>query len=105
MIERVQGADVAQVCELWNEFAAAAAGTILSGYPSLWCREESRRPNVGDYIRSSDPRIDLPLDGEIMVNYRCTPGTPVDRYWSGYKAYVLIPWEDAILPNTMPVAT
>ena len=29
-------------------------------------------------------------DGEILVNYRCTPGMPVDRYRSGYKTYVLI---------------
>ena len=29
-------------------------------------------------------------DGEILVNYRCTPGTPVDRYRAGYKTYVLI---------------
>ena len=26
-------------------------------------------------------------DGEILVNYRCTPGTPVDRYRSGHKTY------------------
>ena len=29
-------------------------------------------------------------DGEILVDYRCTPGTPVDRYRSGYKTYILI---------------
>jgi hypothetical protein len=29
-------------------------------------------------------------DGEILLNYRCTPGTPVDRYCSGYKTYILI---------------
>jgi hypothetical protein len=29
-------------------------------------------------------------DGEILVDYRCTPGTAVDRYRSGYKTYVLI---------------
>jgi hypothetical protein len=29
-------------------------------------------------------------DGEILLNYRCTPGTPVDRYRSGYKTYILI---------------
>ena len=29
-------------------------------------------------------------DGEILLNYRCTPGTPVDRYRSGHKTYVLI---------------
>ena len=29
-------------------------------------------------------------DGEILLDYRCTPGTPVDRYRSGYKTYVLI---------------
>jgi hypothetical protein len=29
-------------------------------------------------------------DGEILVNYRCTPGTPVDRSRSGYKTCVLI---------------
>jgi len=26
-------------------------------------------------------------DGEILVNYRCSPGTPVDRYQSGYKTH------------------
>jgi hypothetical protein len=29
-------------------------------------------------------------DGEILINYRCTPGTPVDRYRSGYKTHILI---------------
>jgi hypothetical protein len=29
-------------------------------------------------------------DGEILVDYRCSPGTPVDRYRSGHKTYVLI---------------
>jgi len=29
-------------------------------------------------------------DGEILVDYRCTPGTPMDRYRSGHKTYVLI---------------
>jgi len=28
--------------------------------------------------------------GEILLNYRPTPGTPVDRYRSGYKTYILI---------------
>ena len=29
-------------------------------------------------------------DGEILLNYRCTPGTPVDQYRSGHKTYILI---------------
>jgi hypothetical protein len=29
-------------------------------------------------------------DGEILLNYRCTPGTPVDRYRTGYKTFILI---------------
>ena len=29
-------------------------------------------------------------DGEILINYRCTPGTPVDQYRSGYKTHILI---------------
>ena len=29
-------------------------------------------------------------DGKILLNYRCTPGTPVDRYRSGYKTHILI---------------
>lgn len=29
-------------------------------------------------------------DGEILVNYRCTPGTPVDQYRSGHKTYILV---------------
>ena len=29
-------------------------------------------------------------DGEILVDYRCSPGTAVDRYRSGYKTYILI---------------
>ena len=29
-------------------------------------------------------------DGRILVGYRCTPGTAVDRYRSGYKTYILI---------------
>ena len=29
-------------------------------------------------------------DGEILLDYRCTPGTAVDRYRLGYKTYVLI---------------
>lgn len=29
-------------------------------------------------------------DGEILLNYRCTPGTPVDQYRSGHKTYILV---------------
>ena len=29
-------------------------------------------------------------DGKILVNYRCSPGVPVDRYRSGYRTVVLI---------------
>ena len=29
-------------------------------------------------------------DGEILLNYGCTPDTPVDRYRSGYKTRILI---------------
>ncbi len=29
-------------------------------------------------------------DGEILFNYRCTPGTPVDRYPSGFRTYIFI---------------
>jgi hypothetical protein len=29
-------------------------------------------------------------DGEILLNYRCAPGIPVDQYRSGYKTYILI---------------
>ena len=29
-------------------------------------------------------------DGEILLNYHCTPRIPVDRYRSGYKTYILI---------------
>jgi len=29
-------------------------------------------------------------DGEILLNYKCSPGNPVDRYRSGFKTYVLL---------------
>lgn len=29
-------------------------------------------------------------DGDILIHYRCTPGTPVDQYRSGFKTYILI---------------
>jgi hypothetical protein len=29
-------------------------------------------------------------DGEILIDYHCTPGTPVDRYRSSYKTHILI---------------
>src|SRR5665648_499369 len=29
-------------------------------------------------------------DGKILLNYRCSHGTPVDRYRSGYKTHILI---------------
>jgi len=29
-------------------------------------------------------------DGETLVDYRCSPGTPVDRYRSGHKTHILI---------------
>ena len=29
-------------------------------------------------------------DGEILLNYRCTLGTPVDRHRSGHKTYILV---------------
>jgi hypothetical protein len=33
-------------------------------------------------------------DGEILLNYKCTPGTPVDRYRPGHKTYILISLHD-----------
>jgi len=29
-------------------------------------------------------------DGRILLNYRCTPGKPVDRYHSGRKTHIVI---------------
>jgi len=29
-------------------------------------------------------------DGEILIDYRCTPGTPVDQYRLDYKTFILI---------------
>jgi hypothetical protein len=29
-------------------------------------------------------------DGEILANYQCTPGTPVDQYRFGHKTHILI---------------
>jgi hypothetical protein len=29
-------------------------------------------------------------DGEFLVDYKCSPGVPVDRYRSGYKTHILI---------------
>src|SRR5688572_25589396 len=29
-------------------------------------------------------------DGKILLNYRCTPGVPVDRYRPSQKTYILI---------------
>jgi hypothetical protein len=29
-------------------------------------------------------------DGEILLNYKCAPGTPVDQYRPGQKTYILI---------------
>lgn len=29
-------------------------------------------------------------DGDILINYRCSPGVPVDRYRPGKKTYILI---------------
>lgn len=29
-------------------------------------------------------------DGRILIGYRCSPGSPVDRYQSGYKTLILI---------------
>lgn len=29
-------------------------------------------------------------DGEILVDYKCSPGYPVDKYRSGHKTYILI---------------
>jgi hypothetical protein len=33
-------------------------------------------------------------DGEILINYRCTPGVPVDRYRPGRQTYILISLRD-----------
>ena len=33
-------------------------------------------------------------DGEILLNYRCSPGVPVDRYRFGYKTYILLSLRD-----------
>lgn len=29
-------------------------------------------------------------DGEILLDYHCSPGTPVDQYRSGHKTYILV---------------
>jgi hypothetical protein len=29
-------------------------------------------------------------DGEILIGYKCSPGTPVDRYRAGHKTHILI---------------
>jgi hypothetical protein len=34
-------------------------------------------------------------DGEILLDYRCSPGTPVDRYRSGHKTYILVSRREA----------
>lgn len=33
-------------------------------------------------------------DGEILIDYKCSPGTPVDKYRLGHKTYVLISLRD-----------
>src|SRR5512143_603929 len=33
-------------------------------------------------------------DGEILIDYRCTPGVPVDRYRPGRQTYILISLRD-----------
>ena len=33
-------------------------------------------------------------DGEILIDYRCSPGMPVYRYRSGHKTYILISWRE-----------
>lgn len=33
-------------------------------------------------------------DGEILINYRCKPGKPVDQYQPGKKIYILISLQD-----------
>jgi hypothetical protein len=33
-------------------------------------------------------------DGDILLNYRCTPGSPVDRHRPSYKTYILISLRD-----------
>jgi hypothetical protein len=34
-------------------------------------------------------------DGEILINYRCTPGVAVDRYKPGHKTFILISLREA----------
>ena len=44
MIERVQIADVAQVYELWNEFAAAATSGDMERWLALWSNDGIQMP-------------------------------------------------------------
>ena len=44
MIERVQIADVAQVYELWNEFAAAATAGDMERWLALWSNDGIQMP-------------------------------------------------------------
>jgi uncharacterized protein (TIGR02246 family) len=49
MQERVQVADVAQVYELWNEFAAAASDGDLDRWIDLWTDDGIQIPQSGPY--------------------------------------------------------
>ena len=66
MIERVQIADVAQVYELWNEFAAAATAGDMERWLALWSDDGIQMPpgaerQVGkeQIRREVQPRFDL----------------------------------------------
>ena len=74
MLERVQVADVAQVYELWNEYAAAANDGDMERWISLWSDDGIQMPpgaprRVGreEIRREMQPLFDL-FDTKMIIH-------------------------------------
>jgi len=57
------------------------------GENAYFCKREKVRYLQNSIIAYQDQAWG---DGDILLNYRCTPGTPVDRYRPGNRTYILI---------------
>ena len=75
MIERVQVADVAQVYELWNEYAAAANDGDMERWISLWIDDgiqmppgAPRRVGKAEIRREMQPLFDLFNTSKMIIH-------------------------------------
>ncbi|MCP4535853.1 MAG: nuclear transport factor 2 family protein [Chloroflexi bacterium] len=105
MIERVQIADVAQIYELWNEYAAAATAGDMERWLALWVDDGIQMPpgaerQVGKkQIRTEmQPRFDL-FDQKMVIDLEEVRILGDRAYSHGTYEFALTPKEGGETSN------